>query len=662
MCGITGFLSPLGIESKENATRLVSQMTNSLLHRGPDAGGVWIDENSGIALGHRRLSIIDLSPSGHQPMLSNSGRYVIVFNGEIYNFLELRRDLENKYMFKGTSDTEVLLASIDAWGIHKAINRSVGMFAVALWDRKECSLYLIRDRIGEKPLYYGWMGKSFLFGSELKALSHHPDWQSEINVDALALYFRYGYISSPYSIYKNIFKLSAGTMIKIDRITKPGFRPNEIIYWSSKIVAEEGCGNQLTLSIQDIESELEALLKKSVKQQMISDVPLGVFLSGGVDSSLIAALMQTQSSSAIKTFTIGFNEPDYNEAEHAKLIANYLGTDHTELYMQPKEALDVIPLIPQLYDEPFCDSSQLPTFLVSKLAKQNVTVCLSGDGGDELFGGYHEKYDFSQNVWSKINWVPYKLRSLMSKIIVLPSPDFWDQVFNVISLNSSNRIKTKWLTGDRVSIFADILRSSDSEEINDIWISHWKNTSHLVTNSILPSNVYNDSNTWPNFSNFYQRMMYFDMITYLPDDILVKVDRAAMGVSLETRIPILNHHVVEYAWKIPLELKVHNGKGKWILRNILSKYIPEKLYDRPKKGFSLPIGKWLLGPLRDWAEDLLDEKELAEQGLLNVPLVIEKWNSHKAENRDSSRYLWSVLMFQSWYREYYNNTRISNAK
>ncbi|MCT7990058.1 asparagine synthase (glutamine-hydrolyzing) [Laspinema olomoucense] len=644
MCGITGFWDISRQKNPESLEEIAQRMSSTLLHRGPDSGGTWVDENFGIALGHRRLAIVDLSPEGHQPMLSANGRYAIVFNGEIYNFLELRRELEKLgHKFRGSSDTEVMLAAFSQWGLHSAVEHFNGMFAFALWDRQERLLHLGRDRVGEKPLYYGWMGQTFLFGSELKALRAYPQFQAEINRDALALYLRHNCIPAPYSIYQGIYKLPPACLLTVSPTAKAS---EPIPYWSAKSVAEQGTTYPFTGSDTEAIAQLDALLRDAVGLRMMADVPLGAFLSGGIDSSTIVALMQAQSSHRVKTFTIGFSEASYNEAKYAKAVAQHLGTDHTELYLTPEDAIGVIPKLPTLYDEPFADSSQIPTFLVSELTRQQVTVSLSGDAGDELFGGYN-RYCWVSNLWQKMGWIPQDFRKTAGDILTRLSTDSWDQVFTSFDPLLPSQLKQA-NPGDKIHKLAAVLAVLNEEAMYRHLVSHCKDPESLAIGSSEPLTALTNDQQKPDLPDFTQLMMYLDLITYLPDDILVKVDRASMGVSLESRIPLLDHRVVEFAWRLPLSLKIRNGQGKWLLRQVLSQYVPNSLMERPKMGFAIPIDKWLQGSLRDWAEALLDESRLQQEGFFNPQPIRQKWEEHLAEKRNWQYYLWDILMFQSW--------------
>lgn len=648
MCGLTGFFQQHG-PGFETQVDCVQRMANTLVHRGPDDGGVWVDNETGIALAHRRLSVLDLSPAGHQPMISASGRYVIAFNGEIYNHQHLRASLEKVGagmtaldQWRGHSDTETLLAGFDAWGIRTTIERCIGMFAISVWDRKERVLTLGRDRLGEKPLYYGWQGGNFIFGSELKALKAHPSFQAPIHRDALCLFMRHNYIPAPHSIYKGIYKLPPGHLLKVS-----AERPEPVIeaYWSFNNIAESGCRSPLVGSDRDVTDELERLLKSAIHQQMMADVPLGAFLSGGIDSSTLVALMQAQSDRPIKTFTIGFNEEGYNEALHAKAVARHLGTDHTELYVTPQQALDVIPHLPSLYCEPFADSSQIPTFLVSQLARQHVTVSLSGDAGDELFSGYN-RYVLGNNLWRKLSRVPVGLRAVAATGIRTLSPSTWSSIarpFQSLAPYTSPLVNI----GDKLHKGAGVLAAKRIDDLYLGLLTHW-NPEEIVLNGREPSTYLNGSPPPLAGLGDVQRMMALDAMTYLPDDILVKVDRAAMGVSLESRVPFLDHRVVEFAWRIPQSMKLRGGVGKWILREVLYRHVPKELMERPKMGFGVPIDVWLRGPLREWAEELLDESRLRREGFFNAAPIRKKWAEHLSGKRNWQYHLWDVLMFQSW--------------
>ncbi len=651
MCGIAGFVDLKSSCSAERLANAVNRMIQALAHRGPDDSGYWVGAEAGIALGHRRLSILDLSPTGHQPMRSACERYVIAFNGEIYNFQELRDELERQGaapLWRGHSDTEVLLAAIAHFGVEAAVKRCVGMFAFALWDSTERVLHLVRDRMGEKPLYYGWVGDTLLFASELKALTAYPEWRGEIDRDALALYLRYNYVPTPYSIYRNIRKLLPGTVltIKAGAGSAAARLSNPVAYWSPRQIAETGCANAAGQDERQLIDDLEQRLKQSIRRQMVADVPLGAFLSGGIDSSTVVALMQAQSDRPIKTFTIGFREQSYNEAEHAKAVARHLQTDHTELYVTPAEAMAVIPRLPELYDEPFGDSSQIPTFLVCQLARRGVTVSLSGDGGDELFGGYN-RYFWGRRIWRSIGWMPRRLRTGSASMLRLMGRGRWRHAVDTISdaTHGAHRMRN---VGDALQKLADIVDVASPDDMYRRLVSHWKDPAAVVLGAQEPPTVLTDRGQWARLADFTQRMMYLDLVSYLPDDILVKVDRAAMGVSLETRVPLLDHNVVEFAWRVPLSMKIRNGQGKWLLRQVLYRYVPKELVERPKTGFGVPIDVWLRGPLRDWAESLLDEARIRRDGFFDPKPIRQKWHEHLSGRHNWQYYLWDVLMFQAW--------------
>jgi len=646
MCGISGFLETSLRFGDQSLHAMALEMVNTLHHRGPDDSGTWADAASGIALGHRRLAIIDLSPEGHQPMHSSCGRYVISFNGEVYNFKGLRNELEALgHTFRGHSDTEIMLAAISQWGILPAVKRFNGMFAFALWDRRERLLHLVRDRLGEKPLYYGWMGKTFLFGSELKALRAHPHFRNVLSRDALALYLRHNYVPAPYSIYKGILKVLPATIVTIRPSNSEG-SPQITPYWSVREAAERGAAEPFRGSAKEAVACLDELLRDAVKIRMEADVPLGAFLSGGVDSSTIVSLMQAQSSRPVQTFTIGFHEAAYNEAHDAKTVARHLGTAHTELYVTPEEAMAVIPRLPALYDEPFSDCSQIPTFLVSELARRQVTVSLSGDGGDELFGGY-TRYFWTQDIWSKIRRMPKGFRQVLASALTAIPPQVWKTALETISPVLPPHIRQR-NPADKLRKLTEILAAENPEAMYVQLISHWKDPTAVVIESSEPPTTLTDKSQWAELPDFRLRMMYLDMMTYLPDDILVKVDRASMGVSLEGRIPYLDHRVIEFAWRLPLSMKVHDGQGKWILRQILYQYVPKEMVERPKMGFGVPIDSWLRGPLHEWAESLLDEKVLRDQGYFDPIPIRQLWAEHLSGRHNREYLLWDVLMFQAW--------------
>ncbi len=647
MCGLSGFLDTTASLDCDSQRVLVRRMSASLLHRGPDDGGEWTDEKTGIALGFRRLAIVDLSPAGHQPMVSASGRFVIAFNGEVYNFGAIRSELEAvgaAPQYRGGSDTEVMLAAFEAWGVEKAVQRFIGMFAFALWDREERALHLVRDRLGVKPMYYGWAGKTLLFGSELKALRAHPAFERKIDRNALALMLRYDYIPAPYSVYQGYRKLPAGSILTLHADGRQDATP--VAYWSAKSVAESGVRTPFSGTETEAIEHLDGLLRDSIALRMIADVPLGVFLSGGVDSSVVVALMQAQSSRPVKSFTIGFKEENYNEAQHARAVAKHLGTDHTELIVSPEEAMAVIPRLPTLYDEPFADPSQIPTFLVSQLARQSVTVSLSGDGGDELFGGYN-RYFWGRSLWKRMAGIPRPMRSAGAGIMNAVPPGVWDGLFQMAGplLPSGARQRNP---GDKIAKLAEIMGSDGPDALYLALVSHWKQPTQLIDGSVEPLTPFTDRSQWADLDDFTQRMMFLDTVSYLPDDILVKVDRASMGVSLEAREPLLDHRILEFAWGLPMSMKIRDGQGKWLLRQVLYKYVPQALIERPKTGFGVPIDEWLRGPLRDWAESLLAETALNRQGVFNPMPIRKKWAEHLSGRHNWQYYLWNVLMVQAW--------------
>jgi len=647
MCGIAGTLG--GSLSPNDFGKILEQAGNTIAHRGPDDMGIWFDKETAIGFVHRRLSIIDLSPAGHQPMLSVTGRFVIIFNGEIYNHLDLRNELEksdNAPRWRGHSDTESLLAAFECWGIEATLKKTVGMFAIALWDKKERKLFLMRDRMGEKPMYYGYFDDRLLFGSELKALRQLPGFKSEINRDVLSLLFRHNYIPAPYSIYTNVFKLMPGSFIEFSSETlRLRQRPEPKIYWSATEIALDAVKNPIKFSSDnEAINALESKLIQSISGQMMSDVPLGAFLSGGIDSSTIVALMQRQSSSAIKTFSIGFKEEDYDEAVFAREVAKHLGTSHTELYVSPDDAMNVIPKLPAIFDEPFSDSSQIPTFLVSELVKKHVTVSLSGDGGDELFCGYSRYLQYPK-LWEKISVMPLFLRKIIGNIISSVSPENWNNLYDSISSLLPDKYQLLSL-GNKLHKGASYLSCKDPAHFYRARMMHWE-PKGLVLNASEPSTELSTfvSNE---LLSLKELMMLLDTIGYLPGDILTKVDRSAMAVSLETRVPLIDHRVYEFAWQLPMHYKVRNGISKWLLRQVLYKHVPQKLIDRPKMGFGVPIDSWLRGPLRDWSESLLDEARLKREGFLNPVPIRQKWLEHSTGKGNWQYHLWDILMFQAW--------------
>ncbi|VCU70108.1 Asparagine synthetase [glutamine-hydrolyzing] 1 [Pigmentiphaga humi] len=654
MCGLAGFLDPTPLSNDASGER-IRAMTASLHRRGPDAEGHWL--NDGIALGHRRLAIIELSEAGAQPMISQDGRFVIAFNGEIYNHLELRSIIEKSAAepkWRGHSDTETLLACIAHWGIDETLQRAHGMFAIAVWDTQRKNLILARDRMGEKPLYWGFAGRALVFASELKALRKHPDFPRQVCREALAQYMRFGYIPSPRSIHPNIYKLEPGSILEVDSLSfsRPDrpLRPGEHLgplrirqYWSLNHTIESGLQAPI-LNEDDAAFELSETLENAIVQQMISDVPLGAFLSGGIDSSLIVALMQKRASQPIKTFTIGFDDSRFNEAPYAAAVARHLGTEHTEILVTDAEAREVIPSLPEFYDEPFGDSSQIPTHLVCRAARTRVTVALSGDGGDELFGGYN-RYFWHRKVWRRFDWIPFPLRQALGRALSFPSVDAWNHSAELMGKAGVISISRP---GDKVHKLAS--RFMHVRTIDDLYkslVSEWEQPKALIPHFAgEPPSMLSDP--LPGGMHPLARMMAQDIRSYLPDDILCKVDRAAMGVSLETRVPFLDPRVVALSARIPMRMKIQGNIGKLPLRNILYKHVPRELIERPKAGFGIPVGTWLRGPLRSWAEDLLTPAALANDELLNPAPIRKAWAEHLSGNRDWTPRLWMILMLQSW--------------
>ncbi len=629
----------------EELDRILSRMTTTLAHRGPDDNGLWLDQAAGVGLGHRRLSIQDLSPLGHQPMVSPSGRYVIVYNGEVYNFEEIRRALcDQAITWRGHSDTEVILAAIETWGLETALQRFVGMFAFALWDSQSQTLHLARDRLGIKPLYYGWSGDTLLFGSELKALRAWPGFSNRVDRAALALYLRHDYVPGPYAIYENVHKLQPGHIISI-KACAPA-KASTKAYWSARAAAAAGMENPFMGSPDEAVLGLEALLGEAVGMRMVADVPLGAFLSGGIDSSVVTALMQARSARPVRTFSIGFTESEYNEAEHAKTVARHLGTDHTELYVTPEQAMAVIPALPQLYDEPLAAPSQIPLYLLSQLAHQHVTVALSGDGGDELFGGYN-RYLWADAVWRRAKPLPLAVRRVAANAMQALSPAVWNRIYAIAATALPARYRAS-LPGEKIYKLSTMLAADGPDDVYRRLVSHWQQPGELLGGEFEPAYVLTEPGLEQSFPNFVQRMMYLDMVSYLPDEVLDKVDRATMGSGLEARVPLLDHRVVEFAWRLPLHMKIRNGQGKWPLREVLYKYVPRDIIERPKAGFTVPIGDWLRGPLREWAEDLLTSERIEAQGHFNAHTLRQLWSEHLSGKRNWQHQLWNVLVFNAW--------------
>ena len=643
MCGIVGCL-----ERRHGTMPLLEiarSMADAISHRGRDDSGVWSNSDDGIALGHRRLSIVDLSPAGHQPMPSADGRRVMVFNGEIYNHAALRAELERAGLapaWRGHSDTEVLLAAVGAWGLDNALQRLVGMFAFAIWDCVEKTLSLARDRIGEKPIYYGFVDDGFVFASELAALKKHPRWVDDIDRNALGLFLRHNYIPAPHSIYKDIRKLLPGSYLLL-RAGSSGIDVRT--YWRASDAAQRGAMHPFRGSGDEAANIVEELLMQSLSGQMQADVPLGAFLSGGVDSSAVVALMQLQSSRPVKTFSIGFENKDYDEAPHAKAVACHLGTDHTELYCTTADALGVVPRLAQVYSEPFADSSQIPTLLVSELARRHVAVSLSGDGGDELFGGY-TRYSFASRLWPVLAKLPVRLRRSAAQAIKNISPATWDAIAKrPLSLAFSDA-KDRYV-GDKLHKGLGALTANNFDDFYRELVSHWPDPAAVVLGLTEQPSIFADKGAQITDS-LMQRMMFLDQVSYLTDDILVKVDRAAMSVGLETRVPMLDHRLIEFAMSLPAGLLFQKNNTKWPLRQVVYRHVPTRLIERPKLGFAIPLADWLRTPLRDWAESLLDERRLAKEGFFSPKPIREAWNDHLSGRRNFHFRLWNVLMFQAW--------------
>lgn len=670
MCGIAGIFDVTCCTQKEELQERVQRMNRKLSHRGPDNFGIWVAEQNGIAFAHRRLSVIDCSPAGNQPMISFCGRYVITFNGEIYNFPELRRALKqennSEIAWRGHSDTEVFLAAISQWGLEKTLQKSVGMFAFALWDKKTKTLSLVRDRMGEKPLYYGYTGNVLIFASELKALRAYPEFFADIERNVIPLYLRHSYIPTPYSIYKGIYKLPPGCCLTLRNrkdispfpASHDGSQNAQIChpvpYWSLDRITQQGMDDPFPGTTEEATEILERLLREAIQGQMIADVPLGAFLSGGIDSSTVVALMQAHSTRQVKTFSIGFYEEKYNEAEYAKAVAKHLGTEHTELYVTEEEALSVIPQLSSLYDEPFADSSQIPTYLLSKLTRNHVTVSLSGDGGDELFCGY-SRYISGYLLWNIAGRMPPFLRTICSRTLLALSESFLDAAFCWLSPVLKKYGDSGSKAGYNLYKIAEIIGGNDFIEFYQTTMSHWKapllilpKNQHILNEIEYLFNQKNDFYRRLLKTPFLRQMMVLDILMYLPDDILVKVDRAAMAVSLETRMPLLDHRIVEFAGSLPLSLNYYNGVGKQLLRRILYRHVPRNFVERPKMGFGIPLGRWLRGQLREWAESLLTESRLKQEGFFRPEPIRKRWQEHMSGKRNWQYELWDILMFQAW--------------
>jgi asparagine synthase (glutamine-hydrolysing) len=643
MCGIAGFFDFKASASNQELLSQAKTMGDAVRHRGPDGRGEFADASAGLGLAHRRLAIIDLTECGAQPMSTPDGRYTIVFNGEIYNFRSLRRRAEDHgYAFGSQSDTEALLACFSLFGVRQTLADSVGMFALALWDAKERRLVLARDRMGEKPLYYGMMGGSLLFGSELKALRAHPNFEARLNPEALAWFLRRHYTPAPLSIYQNVHKLPPGTTITVCGPTLGAPEP----YWSLSQTLAEAMASPFQGSEDEALDALDGLLRDVVRNQMISDAPLGAFLSGGIDSSLVTAMMQRVSANPVRTFTIGFNEPGWDEAQEAAKVAKHLGTDHTTLTASPAQALEIVERLPDVYDEPFSDASQIPTYLVSKLTREHVTVSLSGDGGDEIFAGYN-RHALGPGLWKRMSRLPTGIRKPAGFLLERLSPAFVDKAYGLAEplLPESLRMR---LPADKLAKVANLMSAGNFQDVYASAVANWPDSESLLLSRPSGATAWRAPDLPDAGGDLTLWMQAMDAATYLPDDIMAKVDRASMAVSLETRAPFLDHRVVRFGFSLPLELRVRNGKGKRLLRRLLSRYVPAKLIERPKMGFGVPLDQWLRGPLRPWAEDLLSTESLKRWSLLNPTPIQAAWREHLSGKRNHQYRLWSVLMLQAW--------------
>ena len=636
MCGIAGVLNLTS--ARGQLERNATAMAESIAYRGPDDHGIWSDIEAGIALTHRRLSIVDLSPAGHQPMVSADGRFIITYNGEIYNYQELRPELESRGIkFRGHSDTEVMVEAFAAYGVEATVKRLIGMFTIGVWDRRERTLTLVRDRLGIKPLYWAKFGRLFLFGSELKALRAHPGWTPQVDRSAVAAFMRHNYIPAPHTIYEGVYKLEPGTILTLLSHGDPRIER----FWDARAVAKAGLADPLQANDAELTDHLEALLRDAVGRRMVADVPVGAFLSGGIDSSTVAALMKAAKAGPVRTYTIGFELAGFDETAHSAAVARHLGTEHTELTVTAKEALDVIPQLPNMYDEPFADSSQIPTHLVSAMTRRHVTVALSGDGGDELFGGYN-RYQLTMGFWRSFSLLPRPLRRAVAATLTAVPADRWSQVLSVVPAGVRPR-----QVGDKLHKLATALCAESDSDLYRRLVTHW-DPAQIVPDVAEPKGILWDSQLERDFPGSLERMQFLDLVTYLPDDILTKVDRASMAVALEARVPLLDHRVVEFAWRIPRTTLMRDGVSKWPLRQVLYRHVPRELIERPKTGFSVPLAEWLRGPLRDWAENLLSEKRLREGGLVSVTDARRTWTEHLAGKHNWQYLLWDVLMLEAW--------------
>ncbi|MEX2284982.1 MAG: asparagine synthase (glutamine-hydrolyzing) [Gemmatimonadota bacterium] len=645
MCGLAGILTS-ETRTREELARCGTGMGASLIHRGPDDEGLWLDAEEGVVLVFRRLAIVDLTQEGHQPMTSASGRFMMVFNGEVYNHVELSRELEQKGVrFRGHSDTEVILAAFEAWGIEAAVRRFVGMFAIGVWDRRERQLHLIRDRLGIKPMFVYWKDGQLLFGSELKALMAHPDFAAQVDRSALAAYLRYLYVPAPLSILKGVKKLSPGHILTISDVRAAP--PESRAYWSAQEVAERGRRERFQGSDSELIDELHRILTDAVALRMRADVPVGAFLSGGIDSSLVVALMQACNPTPVRTFTIGFDEPEWNEAEYAAQIAKHLGTSHTSVTLTAQDALALIPGLPHTFDEPLADPSQIPTYLVSQIARRDVTVSLSGDGGDELFAGYN-RYTRGVSTIRRANRVPRPFRVGIARALHSRTPAAWDVTMDRLGMGVR-------LAGDKLHKLGDLLVRDGEADMYRSLLSQWHDPERILLDAIEPPDVVERIMNTTSGLSLLDRMMLSDQMGYLPDDLLAKVDRASMAVSLEARVPLLDHRVVEFSWRVPDRLRVKDGQSKWPLRRVLERYVPREQFERPKMGFSVPVDRWLRGPLRDWADDLLDPATLRRDGIFDVPTVTQAWSAVRSGRSRAGMALWAVLVFQAWQAHWLQN-------
>lgn len=643
MCGIAGVHDPASSRPAELLQRLAADMAATLVHRGPDEGQTWADASSGTAFGFRRLAIQDVSPGGRQPMTSASGRCTIAYNGEIYSSAELRTKLGGRIaQYRGHSDTEVLLESCEAFGVEATLPELIGMFAFALIERQSRRLWLVRDRLGIKPLYWTEWGTGIAFASELRALRALPGFACEIDRDAVSAYVRHAYFPNPHTVYRGVRQLPPGHFVCFE----PGKPPRVAPYWTLAQQVERGRAAPFTGSDAEAIEALETLLSDAIRRRMIADVPLGAFLSGGYDSSTVVALMQKSASRPVRTFSIGFSEDGFDEAQHAQAVANHLGTDHTELYLRPRDALDVIPRLADVYDEPFADASQIPTYLVSALARKHVTVALSGDGGDELFAGYN-RYRQADLFRRRAGLLPAILRRAGAHAVRQVPPGMWDRLFGF----APHKLRIP-AAGDKIYKLADVA-AADPDTFYKKLVSCWQEPDEIVTGAREPMTAVSDPQAAALVPDFVERMQYRDTLTYLPDDILAKVDRASMAVSLEARVPLIDHRVVELAWSMPQHFKLRNGHRKWILRQVLYRHVPPALVDRPKMGFGVPIDRWLRGPLREWAEDLLDQRRLKEGGLVAPEPVRARWAEHLSGRRNWQYSLWTILMLEAWRRRWH---------